>query len=154
VKTLSLQSKPNARRTERKAQRVVALRWAHVCFGVVVMCALSACVAQPPELTARLSSLRATITRVAAAGALRCAPRELALARANYEFAYMELSQGDRVRARQHVDLAEENIGAAQVLTPEHTCNQTHQSANEDGEKAPHERVDAPVQQLDPFTSH
>jgi len=137
--------------TERIAPRVgvgsVVLRSAAAaCFSAAAV--LAAC-GTPPELTARLSSLRAAITRTAAAGALRCAPRELALARANYEFAYMELSQGDRVRARQHVDLAEENIGAAQVLTPEHGCSQ---SAISDGEKAPRDSVDEPVQPLDPFT--
>jgi OmpA-OmpF porin, OOP family len=70
----------------------------------------------------RLDGLLSSITSVEQSGALSCAPRELALARANYDFARMELAQGDSVRAEEHVSYAEENVGAAQVLTPQGSC--------------------------------
>lgn len=72
--------------------------------------------------TARLATLRRSIETVTLAGAYGCAPRELALARAELEFAGTELAQGDPARADEHLDLAAENIGAAEVLSPKERC--------------------------------
>jgi OmpA-OmpF porin, OOP family len=55
-------------------------------------------------------------------GAYRCAPRELALAEANAEFAELELGEGDYFRARQHVKIADENARAALKLSPRDRC--------------------------------
>jgi OmpA-OmpF porin, OOP family len=77
----------------------------------------------------RLDGLSSAIESVEQSGALSCAPRELALARANYDFARMELAQGDAVRAEEHVSEAEENVGAAQVLTPQGSCAPSPPSA-------------------------
>lgn len=104
-------------------------RHAHVtagyCFGfmVSVMCCASAaaCGALPVD-SVRFVKLRDSLARVRDAGAMACAPRELALARAHYGFAQIELRNGDVPRALQHLDEAEMNLGAAQVLTPERGC--------------------------------
>jgi OOP family OmpA-OmpF porin len=71
---------------------------------------------------ARIARLSRSIVAATRAGAYTCAPEELALARANVEFAQMELAQGDPTRAAQHLDVAEENIGAAEVLIPHSLC--------------------------------
>jgi hypothetical protein len=75
-----------------------------------------------PVNSARIDTLRVSIERVTRSGALACAPRELALARAHYDFAQTELEIGNATRAEQHIALAEQNVGAAQVLTPERGC--------------------------------
>ncbi|MEY4577393.1 MAG: hypothetical protein RL701_2096 [Pseudomonadota bacterium] len=71
---------------------------------------------------ARMDRLHFRIDAVTRTGAYACAPRELALARAHYDFAQIELIQGDLRRAQRHLEDAEENAGAAQVLTPEKGC--------------------------------
>ena len=55
-------------------------------------------------------------------GAQRCAPRELALAKSHLEFAETELDQGDFVRAKDHMEIAEANAHAAYDLSPPAKC--------------------------------
>lgn len=74
---------------------------------------------------ARLSRLEHTIEEVIADGAYVCAPRELALARANAEFARIELVQGTPQRAAEHMVEAEQNAGAARLLSPKERCQAT-----------------------------
>lgn len=69
-----------------------------------------------------MDTLRAALERVTQSGALACAPRELALARSNYDFAQIELQSGHTAQAQRHIALAEQNVGAAQVLTPDRGC--------------------------------
>ena len=88
-------------------------------YAVSVVCL--AC-GQPLISAARLERLHWTIDAATRAGAYACAPRELALARAHYDFVQVELAHGDPHRALQHLEVAEENAGAAQVLTPEQGC--------------------------------
>ncbi|MEM1350421.1 MAG: hypothetical protein AAGI01_17810, partial [Myxococcota bacterium] len=56
------------------------------------------------------------------ARAYRCAPEELAMAKAYAEFGKYELSQGDFVRARTHLSAAEENARKADVLSNFDEC--------------------------------
>jgi hypothetical protein len=49
-------------------------------------------------------------------GAIRCAPRELALAKSHLEFAAVELDQGFVSRANQHLAIAEPNAHAATIF--------------------------------------
>lgn len=84
-----------------------------------------------PVSRARVDQLRTSIERVSKAGAVTCAPRELALARAHYDFAQTELLHGDATRALQHLALAEQNLGAAQVLTPDRGCKSASPSSDE-----------------------
>jgi outer membrane protein OmpA-like peptidoglycan-associated protein len=83
-----------------------------------------------------MSALRASIDAVTRAGAARCAPRELALAHANFDFAQMELLQGDALRAQRHLEEVAENVGAAQVLTPERGCAMRAPALDADGSGA------------------
>jgi hypothetical protein len=55
-------------------------------------------------------------------GALHCAPRQLAVARSQLEFAQLERAHGSSSRARQHLELAEQNARAAQLLSPPEHC--------------------------------
>ena len=54
--------------------------------------------------------------------AYRCAPRELALAKANREFGDYELSQGNFVRAKKHLIESERNARAADLLSDFDEC--------------------------------
>ncbi|WP_204355041.1 OmpA family protein [Bradymonas sediminis] len=54
--------------------------------------------------------------------AYRCAPHELAIAESSVEFGIYELSQGDFVRARQHIYRAEEHAKKADVLSDFEEC--------------------------------
>ncbi len=55
-------------------------------------------------------------------GAIRCAPRELALAKSHLEFATVELDQGFFLRAKNHLEIAEPNAHAAYDLSPPQKC--------------------------------
>jgi hypothetical protein len=74
-------------------------------------------------LDRRMVRLSETLALVEANGAMRCAPRELAIARSQLEFARLEEEQGFPSRASQHYEVAEENIQAASVLSPPERCS-------------------------------
>jgi hypothetical protein len=76
------------------------------------------------ELGRRLDETARRLREVEARGAVRCAPRELALARSHLEFAELERNRGAPTRARQHLDIADENVRAADELSPAARCSQ------------------------------
>jgi outer membrane protein OmpA-like peptidoglycan-associated protein len=55
-------------------------------------------------------------------GAIRCAPRELAMAKSHLRFALLELDQGFVSRATTHLEIAEPNARAAYSLSPPQVC--------------------------------
>jgi outer membrane protein OmpA-like peptidoglycan-associated protein len=55
-------------------------------------------------------------------GAYRCAPRQLALAEVNIDFADAELGEGDYFRAREHLQIADDNAREAYRLSPRDRC--------------------------------
>ncbi|MCU0691216.1 MAG: OmpA family protein [Polyangiaceae bacterium] len=55
-------------------------------------------------------------------GAIRCAPRELAMAKSHLRFALLELDQGFAFRAKEHLQIAEPNVHAAYSLSPPQAC--------------------------------
>jgi OOP family OmpA-OmpF porin len=57
-------------------------------------------------------------------GAIRCAPRELALAKSHLAFAEVELEQGFTSRASAHLAIAEPNARAAYDLSPPDQCSE------------------------------
>jgi OmpA-OmpF porin, OOP family len=57
-------------------------------------------------------------------GAMRCAPRELALAKSHLQFAGIELDQGFFPRAKDHLQIAEANAHAAYDLSPPAKCSE------------------------------
>jgi outer membrane protein OmpA-like peptidoglycan-associated protein len=87
------------------------------CALVALTClALGAC-ATGGKLRAQAESLRAEAEKARKSGALRCAPRELALADANLDFAEKEITDGNPVRAQEHLTVAEQNARKASELS-------------------------------------
>jgi OOP family OmpA-OmpF porin len=97
---------------------------ARACCAALLL-AFMGCAGEQLRDRARLSKLEHTIEDVIQAGAYVCAPHELALARANAEFARVELIQGNPERAAEHMVEAEQNAGAARVLSPKDRCQAT-----------------------------
>jgi len=71
----------------------------------------------------KLEGLKQTIAQAKSNGALRCAPRELAMAESHTRFAELELSQGSIVRADEHLSIAIPNAHAALDLSPPERCS-------------------------------
>lgn len=71
---------------------------------------------------ARLHALELRVDALERAGAPRCAPRMLAVARSELAFARVELRQGDLGRARRHLDEADLHAAAAERATPPERC--------------------------------
>ncbi|MDR0966532.1 MAG: OmpA family protein [Myxococcales bacterium] len=68
-------------------------------------------------LRARGQVIQAEVDRARANDAYRCAPRELALAEAHLDFADGEYSEGNSLRAQEHMDIAEKNAREAVYLS-------------------------------------
>ena len=62
------------------------------------------------------------VHQVREAGARQCAPRELAIAETNVEFADRELDKGDYFRAKEHVQIAAVAVREARKLTQPGVC--------------------------------
>ena len=67
--------------------------------------------------------VRADIEKAKRSGAVRCAPKELALAEANVDFAEEETAYGHASRAQDHIATAEKNVKRALELSK--TCGPT-----------------------------
>jgi OOP family OmpA-OmpF porin len=78
---------------------------------LVLLAAMPACVG--PGIQAQVDVVHRDIDKAKKSGAYQCAPRELALAETNVDFAENELAQGDFMRARQHINVAVENANLA-----------------------------------------
>ncbi len=77
-----------------------------------------------PEMRGEIASLHDRIGQAERNGAMRCAPRELALARAHTHFASIELDQADMYRAEEHLAIARPNAKAAMDLSPPAWCTE------------------------------
>ena len=86
--------------------------------AVVVL--VSSC--QAPVVRGRLDGLSGVVEKAEKSGAMRCAPRELALAKSHLRFAATELDQGELSKAEAHLELAEPNAHAALALSPPDRC--------------------------------
>ena len=69
------------------------------------------------QVHANAEVIKADIERARRSGAMRCAPRELATAEANLDFAYGELAEGSSNRANEHVREADGAIKKAIALS-------------------------------------
>ena len=98
------------------------------------------------QLTAGVESVRGKSREARQNGALRCAPRELALAEVNAEFADRELGEGDYFRAREHLQIAEDNARRALTLSPREACLGI---ADADGDHVPDARDKCPLEAED-----
>ncbi|HEX2732744.1 MAG TPA: OmpA family protein [Polyangiaceae bacterium] len=76
------------------------------------------------QIRGELSGLEQVVDQAERNGAIRCAPRELALARSNIEFAQVELDQGFISKAKHHLWLAKPNAKAALDLSPAQYCTE------------------------------
>jgi OOP family OmpA-OmpF porin len=111
MSSVELARQPSARRGRSRRPCAVL-----VLLGVASGCASAA------DLSQRMDRVARAVVAVEARGAMRCAPRELAVARSHLEFARLEEEQGFPSRARQHLDVAEENVEAASALSPLGKC--------------------------------
>lgn len=89
---------------------------------VIATFALVAACARGTVLQGRIDGIRDVVEQAERNGAYRCAPRELALAKAHLDFAEAELGQGNPSRAEEHFLVAEPNGRAAFRLSPAARC--------------------------------
>lgn len=75
-----------------------------------------------PKLRGQLAALNEIARQAERNGAVRCAPRELAMAHSHLEFAQTELEQGFASKAENHLAIAEPNARAALFLSPPEHC--------------------------------
>ncbi|HEX9296206.1 MAG TPA: OmpA family protein [Polyangiaceae bacterium] len=87
----------------------------------IAMLGLVAC-SQGPVMRGQIAGLSKIAAQAERNGAMRCAPRELAMAKAHLKFAELELDQGFTSRAGAHLAVAEPNAHAAYDLSPPETC--------------------------------
>jgi outer membrane protein OmpA-like peptidoglycan-associated protein len=102
----------------------------------VVACALVALVvasscAVGPVTRGRIDGLNAVVKKAEANGAMRCAPRELAIAKSHILFAQVRLDQGNLTDARNHLEIAEPNAQAALANSPADRCAEAPSLARE-----------------------
>ncbi len=103
-----------------RRKRLARQRWSITALVLVGLMLLSCGSAAP--LRGKLAGLREIAEQAERNGAIRCAPRELALARSHIEFAEVELHQGFISKAKHHVWVAEPNAHAALELSPPQHC--------------------------------
>jgi outer membrane protein OmpA-like peptidoglycan-associated protein len=104
--------------------RAFALRVARAAslLAIPAVAAATSC-AGPARENGRIAGLEKTIEQAKANGALRCAPRELALAESHARFAKLELEQGFVSRADEHLAIAIPNAHAAFDNSPAEKCS-------------------------------
>jgi len=99
----------------RRAARALAL-----CLIALVVIATGC--TQAPRLRGQIAGLEKLTEQAERNGAIRCAPRELAVAQSNLKFAKIELEQGFVSKALKHIWVAEPNAHAAVFLSPPQYC--------------------------------
>jgi len=82
---------------------------------------LGACAAAP-KLRGQIEGLEEITEQAERNGAVRCAPRELAMAQSHLKFARIEMKQGYLSKASKHLWIAEPNANAALFLSPPQYC--------------------------------
>jgi outer membrane protein OmpA-like peptidoglycan-associated protein len=83
---------------------------------------LSGACSQGPALRGKIRGLSTTVEDAEKNGAMTCAPRELAIAKSQLEFAEIELDQGEFSNAETHLAKAEPNAQAAFAMSPPDRC--------------------------------
>jgi OOP family OmpA-OmpF porin len=94
------------------------------CAALVLAPFVLAGCSQGPVLRGRVRGLESVVAQAERNGAIKCAPRELALARSQLEFASVDLSQGEMSNARRHLEVAEPNAHAALAESPPDKCSE------------------------------
>ena len=93
-----------------------------VALVLCVSTALLGGCAAGPVLRGRVRALDERVETAQKNGAVKCAPRELAIAMAQLHFATISLDQGHMSAAQAHLDLAEPNAVAAYDMSPADRC--------------------------------
>ncbi len=91
-------------------------------YGARLLLVFAAGCTQGPLLSGRIRGLTTTVEDAEKNGAMLCAPRELAVAKSQLEFARVELDQGRASSAEAHLAKAEPNARAAIALSPPDRC--------------------------------
>lgn len=78
--------------------------------------------AKPNIMRGEIEALQKIADQAERNGAVRCAPRELAMAKAHLRFALLELEEGFMSKAVAHLDRAQPNVHAAYDLSPPQVC--------------------------------
>ena len=91
-------------------------------IAVVMIAGSALSCAQVPVMRGDIEALSTIAKQAERNGALRCAPRELAMAKSHLSFAKVELDQGFFARAKEHLDIAKANTHAAYDLSPPQKC--------------------------------
>jgi len=79
----------------------------------------------------RIDGVSAVVKKAEENGAMRCAPRELALAKSHLLFAQVRLDQGRFENAQEHLAIAEPNARAALAMSPADKCAEEPSLARE-----------------------
>ena len=108
-------------------------RNARLALGLLLVAA-AACITGG-RLRQNAQVVRADIDKAKKSGAARCAPKELALAEANVDFAETESAYGHATRAKEHLDVAERSIKKALDLS--RTCGPTQVIIGKKGPEEP-----------------
>jgi outer membrane protein OmpA-like peptidoglycan-associated protein len=94
------------------------MRW----LAALAFATLAVGCAEAPRVRGQIAGLETLTEQAERNGAVRCAPRELAIAKSHLEFARLELTQGSLSRAKEHLWLATPNANAASFLSPPQYC--------------------------------
>lgn len=89
--------------------------------GALWVAACTACVSAD-HLDRYVDSIEQMVLQAESAGAMGCAPRQLAVARSHLEFAQIEREQGFPSKALRHLEIADEHARAAVLLSPAAHC--------------------------------
>jgi OOP family OmpA-OmpF porin len=90
--------------------------------SIAAVLLLACACSQGPALRGRVRGLNTTVADAEKNGAMRCAPRELAVAKSHLEFAEIDLDQGQLSSAEAHLARAEPNARAAFAMSPPDRC--------------------------------
>ncbi len=77
-----------------------------------------------PALRGQIAGLRQLTEQAERNGAVRCAPRELAMAQSHLRFAELELNEGSASKAEDHLAIAQVNAHSANDLSPAEYCTE------------------------------
>ncbi len=91
-------------------------------FALLALGSVAVGCGQAPKLRGQIAGLEEITKQAERNGAVRCAPRELAMAQSHLKFAQIELEQGFISKAQKHLWLAEPNAHAANFLSPPEYC--------------------------------
>jgi outer membrane protein OmpA-like peptidoglycan-associated protein len=90
--------------------------------ALIVVVAIAPACSTGGVMRGKIEGLQKIADQAERNGAIRCAPRELAMAKSHLRFALLELDQGYLSRATRHLDIAEPNTHAAYSLSPPQVC--------------------------------